>query len=211
MAPSYRYYFRQFAAATCAITLASDYFRSPEVLELFSIWALAVHFVYFQLPGKSRALAYSHACSFVGAGVGVALYCHLFMWKPTIETDRMELWDVSFSTVVVRAALVHFAPVVFHALDVSFNQQHLIAAYQAKPRKLMYLWAFMSFGALGLVYNVVFPENEESTNIPGIDSRDFLYRSRVVTLLSTLVSFGILWSLVLRRAYPPRRSRSRSQ
>lgn len=207
---NYRYYTRQFAALSCAITLAWDYFRAPEVLELFSVWALGLHFIYFQLPMKSRAFAYVHACSFIAAGVGIALYCHLFMWKPSIETDRMELWDVTFNTIVTRAVLIHFAPIVFHALDVSFNQHQIITSYQTKPRKVMHIWAFTSFGMLGIIYNFIYPESEETSNIPGIDSRDFLLRSRVVSLIATILSFSILWSLVLRRAYPNRRSRSRS-
>ena len=207
---TYRYYLRQFAALTCAITLAWDYFRAPEVLELFSVWALGLHFIYFQLPMKSRAFAYVHSCSFIAAAVGVALYCHLFLWKPSIETDRMELWDVTFSTIVTRACLLHFSPVVFHALDVSVNQHQIISAYEKKPRKIMYIWSLISFGLLGIIYNIVYPESEEYSNIAGIDSRDFLLRCRVITLIATTIGFTILWSLILRRAYPIRRHRSRS-
>ena len=206
----YRYYLRQFAALTCALTLAWDYFRAPEVLELFSVWALGLHFIYFQLPMKSRAFAYVHSCSFIAAAVGIALYCHLFLWKPSIETDRMELWDVTFSTIVTRACLMHFSPVVFHALDVSVNQHQIISAYEKKPRKIMYIWSLFSFGMLGIIYNFVYPESEEYSNIAGIDSRDFLLRCRVITLIATTIAFTILWSLILRRAYPLRRNRSRS-
>jgi hypothetical protein len=204
------YTLRQAAALSCAFTLAWDYRRDPDVLGLFSVWTLGLHFIYFQLPLKSRALAYLHAISFTACGVMLPLYCHLLMWKPSLETDRMELWDVSFSTIVTRSGLIYFAPVLFHALDVSFNQMTLIASYQMKPRKLMYGWSLASFAVFGLIYNMVYPESEETNNIPGIDSRDFLLRCRILSILSTGFTFTLLYSLILRRAYPKKhRSLSR--
>ena len=202
------YLIRQAGALTFAFTLAWDYCRDPEVLELFSIWTLGLHFIYFQLPLKSRALAFFHSTSFTAAGVMLASYCHLLMWKPSLETDRMEKWDVPFSTILLRTCLIHFAPILFHSLDISFNQMNLIISYQSKPRKFIYVWSFISFGLLGIVYDFTFPDSEEMSNLPGIDFRDFLMRNRIIALASTLFACSILYSLILRRAYTRKRSKS---
>jgi hypothetical protein len=200
------YIIRQSAALLCVTTLAWDYFRAPEVLGLFSIWALALHFTYFQLPLKSRALAFLQSISFIGANVMLASYVHLLLWKPNLESDRMELWDIPYSTVVVRAFLINVAPILFHALDITANQAHLVASYQTKPKKLMVAWSLFSFGSLSVIYEFSFPDSEEINSSSG-----FLMRSRLVSLCASLFAFLLLYMLVLRRAYPHRRlSRSSS-
>jgi hypothetical protein len=161
---------RKAAAAALGCTLAWDYFRSNgSNLQVFAVWALAIHFIYFQLPLKSRALPYFHALSFVGAYVIPALYGYLLINKPRIEVDHAELWELSPSTVLVRAVIVHFSPLLFHTLDMSAIQAHLISAYQTKPRKFIYMWSFLSFGILG----------EHLLSSPLISSPRSLYTQRV--------------------------------
>jgi hypothetical protein len=202
-------YIRQIAALTFALTLAWDYFRAPEVLGLFSIWSLGLHFIYFQLPLRSRALAYFQATSFVGANVMLASYSNLLLCKPTLESDHMEQWDMQYSTMVVRAFLINVAPLMFHALDVTANQATLIASYQNKPRALITSWAFFSFGVLSVIYEFSFPDSEEVMSVS--PEGGHLMRSRIITFAVTIFAFMLLYMLVIRRAFPYyQRKRSKS-
>ena len=45
---------RRIAALAFAAALMSELYRDFERIQDFSIWALAIHFLYFQLPLKSR-------------------------------------------------------------------------------------------------------------------------------------------------------------
>lgn len=203
------YVIRQCAALMCATTLAWDYFRAPEVIELFSFWSLGLHFVYFQLPLRSRALAFFHSSSFVAANVMLASYLFLLMSKPSLELDRMEQWDVTYGTIIVRAFLINALPLLFHSLDVTFNQDYIISSYQTKPKKVMVTWAFASYCLLGIIFDLCCPDSEEYNNFPGIERKDFLMRSRMISLIVTIFAVSILYSTILRRAYP-RKSRSKS-
>lgn len=200
---------RQCAALMCATTLAWDYFRAPEIIEQFSIWTLGLHFIYFQLPIKSRALALFHSTSFVGANVMLASYLFLLMHKTTLEADHMEQWDVSYQTIVVRAFLIHAMPLLFHSLDTSFNQDVIVSSYQSKPRKVMFVWSLVSYGSLGLIFDIIFPESEETSGIPGLERKAFVLRNRVVSLFVTVFAISLLYSMVLRKAYQ-KKMRSRS-
>ena len=204
-----RYVIRQSAALMCATTLAWDYFRAPEVIELFSFWSLGLHFVYFQLPLRSRALAFFHSSSFVAANVMLASYLFLLMNKPSLELDRMEKWDVSYGTIIVRAFLINALPLLFHSLDITFNQEFITSSYQTKPKKVMVAWSFVSYCLLGVVFDLCCPDSEEYNNFPGMERKDFLMRSRMISLIVTTFASSILYSMIFRRAYPQKlRSRS---
>lgn len=199
--PNRNYIIRQCASLMCATTIAWDYFRDPGVIELFSIWTLGLHFIYFQLPLKSRALAFFHSSSFVAANVNLASYLFLLMNKPSLETDHMEQWDVTYQTVIVRAFLIHALPLLFHSLDITFNQSCIISSYQTKAKKLMYVWSFVSYGCLGVLFDLVYPGNEEMSNIPEMERKSFLFRSRAIFLLVNTFGISLLYSMILRKAF----------
>jgi hypothetical protein len=207
--PNISYVIRQCAALVCALTLAWDYCRAPEIIELFSIWTLGLHFVYFQLPLQSRALAFFHSSSFVSANVMLASYLYLLMNKPSLEIDHMEQWDVSYQTIIARAFLIHASPLLFHSLDITFNQEFIVSSYQTKAKKMMFVWSFMSYGSLGVLFDLVNPENEETRSISGMEIKNFLFRSRIISLFVTIFAFSLLYSMILKKAYP-RKARSRS-
>lgn len=195
------YTIRQTAAVCCAATLAWDYCRDSEVLGMFSIWALALHFVYFQLPLSSRALAYFQPASFIGANVVPLSYLYLLFWKPNFEFDHVEQWDLPLSTVIIRCVFVYFAPLFFHALDITVNQAHLITSFQTKPKKFMLLWSFFAFGLLGLIFEFSCPESEELIALNGIPSKLFIWRSKVISTLASLFAYFLLYMLILRRSF----------
>lgn len=191
----------QVAALLCAGTLAWDYFRDPDVVGNFPVWVLAIHFVYFQLPLKSQALAYLHPVSFVGACLVPIMYLVMWYWSPVLEVQHMELWDVAWSTVIIRALLINAAPLLFHALDLIFNQTNLINAYKTKPQKVILLWAICSFPLLGFVFEILFPESEETRELVGITREEFLRQIKIVCFVPLMLSVAVLYALVLHRAF----------
>jgi hypothetical protein len=192
---------RQTAALLCVGTIAWDYFRDPAIIGNFSLWALAIHFTYFQLPTKSRALAFMHPVSFIGACLVPVMYAYLLYWNPNMELKHMEVWEVAWTTVLIRAILMNAAPLLFHMIDVQINQAHLISAYRPKPKKLVYAWALCSFPFLGLLFEVMFPESEETSELIGISRDDFMQHNKYVCLVALLVSFAVLYVTVLSKAF----------
>jgi hypothetical protein len=140
---------RQIAASCFAGTLAWDYTRDSSAIGNFSIWILAVHFIYFQLPLKSKAIALIHPTSFLGATIIPVMYAYLLFWNPSFEINHMEQWEVAWSTVVIRAFLIYLAPLFFHALDITANQTVLIYSYKIIPEKLLLIWTVISIPLLG--------------------------------------------------------------
>ena len=195
------FFIRQTASFMCAGTLAWDYYRDPSVLESFSLWALALHFIYFQLPLKSRAIAYFHPTSLIGAGVMPLMYAYLLFWNPGLELRNMEEWDLSLSTITARSFLIHVAPLLFHTLDITINQEYLISSYRSKPSRIIMAWSVVSFPLLGLLFELTYPETPETTNLVGITREEFLYRSKVLGFFGVAFSFCTLYLLVICRAY----------
>lgn len=145
---------RYVAAFICVVTVAWDYCRWEETLFSFSTWVLLIQFVYFQLPLNSDAVSFFHPCAFVGSCAIPMAYLYLLWVNPFFELNHIDLWDVSLQTIIIRSALVHFAPMVFHTLDMTINQAHIIASYQKKPKSFMCLWALTSFALFGLLFEV---------------------------------------------------------
>jgi len=198
----FSYLIRQIGALFCAATLAFEYCRDPSIsFESFSNWALFLHFIYFQLPLRSRALAFAHSTSFIGANIIPAMYLHLLVWKPRLELNHMDQWEISWSTILTRSFLMHFAPLLFHGLDIAANQVPLINSYKSKPMRIIYPWTLLSFSLIGFIFEFTFPENDDTDNLQGIEIYDFLKRSKFVAFLSLLFSFTILYFLILRRSY----------
>jgi diacylglycerol kinase len=193
---------RQFAAFSCAATLAWEYFRDPSSLfQSFSIWALCVQFTYFQVPLRSKALPYLHAMAFIGATLTPCEYGHLLLWKPQLELNNMLTWEVSWSTIVTRSFCIQLAPLLYHTVDITANQVALIHSYRTKSRNTMYIWSLISFVMMGFIYEFVNPNSEETRDLTGISTFDFVRRSKAVSCIALLFSYLILYLLILRRAF----------
>lgn len=195
---------RQIAALLCAGTLAWDYFRDPDVVGNFPVWVLALHFVYFQLPLRSRALAYLHPVSFVGSCLVPIMYLVMCYWSPAVELQHMELWDVAWSTVLIRALLINAAPLLFHTLDITYNESNLVNSYKTKPKKVILLWSVFSFPALGFIFEILYPESEETSELNGISREDFLKQIKIVCFFALISSVTVLYLRILGRAFAQR-------
>eukprot|EP01036_Dinobryon_divergens_P030015 gene30015-39201_t len=131
------------------------------------------------------------------------MYLFLLFWKPSLEMNHMDQWDMPWFTIVTRSFLMHFAPLLFHALDITSNQAHLIHSYKTKPKRVIYPWSLLSFLVVGLVFQFLYPDSDsgDMENLQGIEANDFLTRNKIVASLSLLFSFSILYFLILRRAH----------
>ena len=144
--------------------LVWDLYRDWTRIQDFCLWALIAHFLYFQLPLKSRsvehslqsspilnlsnftclmlssmtscrALAFLHPVSFTGAIVIPALYIYTLIIYPSYEVERMNKWEMTWEATICRSCMFYLAPLVGHALDISAHQHNLIVSYQSKPEK----------------------------------------------------------------------------
>lgn len=198
-------YVRTIGAYCCAGTLAWDYYRSYkdysfDSLSSFAIWTLFIHFIYFQLPLKSRALAYFHPVSFTGSIVCPVSYAYLLVCKPSIEEDHMNQWDLTKNVIWTRSFLIHLAPFLFHILDINANQVTLINIYKMKSKNTIILWSLIAYGIFGLIYLLVYPDNEDIMGLQGITTRDYLWGDKAISLLASIFAFLLLYMMILRKA-----------
>lgn len=197
------FYIRQIAALLFAATLAVEYFRNSEMISVFSFWCLATHFIYFQLPHKSRALAWFHPLSYIAAIVTPVQYGMLLFLKPRLEYDRMELWEIQLTTILVRSFLLYLAPMVFHALDLGCNQNSLAKSYSMKPQKLMFVWSAFAYPFFGLIFDFTFPSDEQPTDAMALEyvGSEYVSLMKYTSLGMTLFAWVLLYLQVLRVAY----------
>ena len=192
---------RQVAALVCGCTVAFEYFSIPGTFGFFS-WSLLIHFIYFQLPFESRALPFLHCISFIGASITPWAYGYLLIWKPNLENDNMSNWDFDRTSVIVRAVLVYFIPLVFHTLDVTSNLESLIKSYQTKSKPLMYIWSLTSYGLFGLTYELCSNDDDNLNNLDEDSKRSYLQGSKILSIVVFILSYYILYSQILKRALP---------
>jgi hypothetical protein len=129
------------------------------------------------------------------------MYLYLLFWKPSLEVNHMDQWELPWTTVMTRSFLLHFAPLLFHALDITSNQATLIHSYKAKPKRIMYPWSLLSFTLIGFIFEFTVPQFDDTENLQGISIDDFMRENKLFALLALLFSFAILYFLILRRSY----------
>ena len=190
---------RKAAAMSAICTLVWELYRDfSDGIKLLSIWALAIHFLYFQRPLRSRALAFFHPLSFSAAIVIPALYAYTLVCKPSYEIDHIDMWDLSWSTIVWRSFLIHISPLTFHAIDSLRNQNVLINAYQLKPRKFQTFLVYFGYCIFEVIYDFIITDTED---LPGISKRDFSRTTKFISITVSMFSAYLLHLLVLKKAY----------
>ena len=201
---SLRYYLRQSASLLFAGTLATEYFRSTSSTQTFPFWCTALHFVYFQLPQRSRALIWFHPLSYIAAVAAPVRYLFLLFSKPGLERDRAELLELPLPSVLARALVLHLAPLLLHALDIGTSQHSLLTGYASKPKKLILAWSLLSYPLFGWAFELVFPPGEDSGL--GGSSGDVLSLERLgpeleqAARVSGIAAMAFAWLLLYLRA-----------
>lgn len=186
---------RGIAAGAFGAILVWDTYRDWNRFQDFPTWALAVHFLYFQLPLKSRALAFIHPVSFTGAMVVPALYIYTLVINPNYEVEHMNNWELSWKATVCRALTFNFAPLICHALDVTTHQQYIRVSYQSKPKKVQILWSCIGLFVLEMIHEVVYPVGEDKL---GGSTRSFGGILKLICIVVSGFSFFLLYSLIIK-------------
>lgn len=195
---------RQLAALIFAIAFAWEVFRDQQNLECFTTWVLALHFIYFQLPLKSRAISFLHPISFVGAFcTAIELSIH-FLYKLNFIQNQVELWEISLGAAIIRTALIYCIPLLCHFVDMTIHSSFIVQSYQTKPKKFQMMWSFLSFLAFGFVFEFFYPNNSSSDeqDIQGITPTTFSRLRKLTSVIGSIVALLVLSASILKRAYP---------
>jgi hypothetical protein len=193
---------RQTSALVLVSTLVWDMFREKYRYEAeLATWVLAINFVYFQLPLRSRALAFFHPLAFMTSIVTPTCYLFLMYCNPNYEHQRMNDWDMKWSAMAVRSLLMYAAPLVCHVMDVGSIGTKLVFAYQGKSRKLQIGWCILGFFIVDGIHFLLHP-NRHDMSLLGVGENFSLLLLNVKTI-SVSLAFFALYMLVLRDAYPP--------
>lgn len=190
-------------ALLLAATLAWEYLRDANAVSSLALWMLLLHFIYFQLPLRSRATAFFHSISFIGALSVPVLYLYLLYYRPNMEEENMESWNITWDAALLRTFLIHFAPLICHSADLTSNQDSIIQQYRQKPRRLMYAFPAVSFLFLTFIHEFTFPEPDEATILDGVAREQYLQSNNVISLLSLLCGYAVLYQMVMKLAFDP--------
>jgi len=190
-------YTRSIISNALGALLVWDLYRDSTRIQDFCSWALIVHFLYFQLPLKSRALAFLHPISFSGAIVIPTLYMYTLIIYPNYEVEHMNAWEMSWKATICRSLMVNLAPLVVHALDISTHQQNLIVSYQSKPEKAQTTWSFVSFFLLELVHEVAYPVTNDKF---GGSAKSFSGMMKLICIITSCFSFLVLYQTIIKHA-----------
>lgn len=201
---------RQLAALLCVFTFAWQIFIDSQNIENDSLWILLLHFVYFQLPLRSRALSFFHPISFVGAIVTPICYLTLIYYKESIFREQMEQWDITWAGIIIRSITIYLLPLIFHCVDILSNQSQLILSYQTKPRKFQYFWSLTSFFLFGMIHEFFFSDTREEGGIESNGILSFPYVKKCITIILSIFANLILYLIIYKKAYPIRWGRKKS-
>lgn len=188
-------------ALLLAATLAWEYLRDSNAISSIAVWMLLLHFAYFQLPSKSRASAYFHSISFIGAFSVPALYLYLLYYRPNMEEENMESWNITWDEALLRTFLIHFSPFLCHTADIISNRDLIVQQYRLKPRRLMYVFPAVAFSILTFVHEFSFPEPDEATILDGDAREKYLQSNNIISFLSLVCAHAVLYQMILKRAF----------
>lgn len=142
------------------------------------------------------------------------------MWKPSLEVNHVDEWELSWQMIFTRALLIYLSPLFFHVLDLAVNQSVLILSYKDLSNKIILLWSSLSFGLFYLIYFLVIGASTPTEDIPTNDiidtgildnkRQDFIYNNIFIFILSNCFAVIILYLLIFRKMGIFRRTTRRS-
>ena len=96
-------YFRQTSALLLVMVVTFEAYRDWNYFQSdLGLWSVLLNFIYFQLPLKSRALAFLHSVAFTSAAVlPVAFLLHLYLY-PSYLNMISELWETTLSWSILK-------------------------------------------------------------------------------------------------------------
>lgn len=135
-------------------------------------------------------------------------YVYLIIQVPGYEVKRMEMWDCTWTTIIVRCVLVYLAPLLLHTVDITWNIETLLVSYESKPWKVYVAWTVICYPLFGVVYEVTCPHSIEDLGDETPNST--LQQSKLVAILSVAAAISALYGMVFRRIFTRRRIRAKS-
>lgn len=184
-----------------ASSVADVYASKAAVLDHLTLWSWCLHLIYFQLhlsssPGISKAL---HGPSFTGAHALFFMYCWTMLVNPNMEFDLAPEGRKPW-LVYARAFFMHFAPVIFHWIDIIISQPLLLEIYESSsflPRDglLFKFWVCCGgYFAMGLTWEQFNGDAAATYNIQFVSAETYVLVSKLIGVASCLA----MYFLVLR-------------
>ena len=161
-----------------------------------------LHFIYFQLPMRSRTISYFHPMSFITSIVIITNYITLLLYFPEYEAKYLESTDMSMSTLLLRNFCIYMSPCILHFIDITWNQELLILSYEFKPWKIYIPWSMLCYPLFGMMYEFTFPQLEDT-------EYDINEHSHWVSFASAAFALLMLYFLIFRKIFV-RRLRGKS-
>ena len=175
------------------VTLMADIYTSEaKVLEHLTLWSWILHMLYFELPlsTSTKVLPWVHGPSLCGSYALFSMYVWTMIANPNMEFD---LAPEGRSDIVVylRAAWLHFAPVVFHFLDVKKYSAVLRKAYQPQKGILLSFWTSVGgYFAMGLTWEACFDDSSaEIYNVTIVSPEVYVNVSKALGVIACVTAF----------------------
>jgi len=195
---------RQMSAIILASTIAFDVFRDSELLSTLPLWTLAINFLYFQLPIRSRALATMHPIALTTSFCSAASYILVLVYQPNFEANRAQDWEIRMMEAVCRSAIVYGAPVIMHAVDLLKMNDNLIRSYALIPRDIQIPWSVLSLFIIEVIHGFMYPSRDDASISEWEGNATFKSMVFNVKILTLSIAFFVLYLSIMRWAYPAR-------
>ena len=199
---SWSRYVRQTAALVFAGTAALEYSRSREMFFTFPCWCMILHFIFFQLPQKSRALVWFHPIAYIASVAAPVRYAFQLYSQPGLELNRMELWDQKLPSILLRTVILNLAPLLFHSLYLATAQQSLILGYSLRPRKLILIWSVLCYPIFGFLFELTCTQDSSNVSdtlaLERLDA-DLEGAARMTAFGAACFAWAVLYNSILKR------------
>ena len=180
------------------VTLLADVCasRAASLLHL-TLWSWILHLLYFELPLSScNRVIWLHGPSLGGS---VALW-NMYLWtlyaNPQMEFDLAPEGRPEW-LILIRAAWLHAAPVIFHMVDLHWHSRDLQRAYRSatsngRGRLLQWLWSSVGgYLAMGLTWEYVNGDATATYHVTVVSEAVYVNVSKVVGIGSCLFTFWL--------------------
>lgn len=186
---------RVFFYALFVTLIADTYASKAEVLNHLTLWSWIVHTLYFELhlassPMSARLL---HGPSFTGAHALFAMYCWTLFANPQMEYDLAPEGRAEW-LILARAAFLHFAPVVFHWIDINQSKITLREAYKGYGRSMLFqFWAMVGgYFAMGLTWEQFNGDASATYNVTIVSPETYVLVSKAIGVISCAGSYFLI-------------------
>jgi hypothetical protein len=179
--------------------IVDAYTSQAATLSHLTMWSWTLHLLYFELhlpctsASSSLVVRLLHGPSMGGSFALFAMYVWTLIANPSMEFDLAPKGR-SDVVIVLRAAWLHAAPVLFHLSDLYANQSILRKHYAGYgTNKLQWFWSCLGgYFAMGLTWEQINGDAAATYNVTIVDSDTYVAISKVIGVLSCVLSFWFM-------------------